>query len=132
MADDRRDHGSIWELYHQELASIEDHDLSGGFKGEHPETRTQENPEHAFFSMLEDISGEGGYFADYTFVEGAIDYMPGTHEALWGCIIDFLSSDSEPTRWFESRDVEIVEGIIPLREMPEDLLRSGSGLDRRA
>lgn len=123
---------SIWDLYYEALESIEEHDLSGGFHGMHPETPDSGNHSHAFFGFLENLSAEGGYHMSFGGVEAPVDYEPITYDVLYDTISDFFESASEPTRWFESPDPEIVSGLIPLREMPEELLRSGSGLDRRA
>lgn len=128
--DDIRD--NIWDFYYNELASIEERDLSGGFAGEHPNHPTRENPGHAFFSFLGDLSNEGGSDVDYGCIDGTEEYKPLSYDLVWDILIDFFRSDNEREIWMESPDVEIATGLIPLREMPEELLRSGSGLDRRA
>lgn len=126
--DDIRD--NIWDFYHNELASIEERDLSGGFAGEHPEYPTRENPGHAFFSFIESLCEdrwEG--FPPFAGNEPD-DFKPRFHEAQWNCIEEFFSTTHG--FWPDIPSPEIIDGTIALREMPEELLRSGSGLDRRA
>jgi transcriptional regulator with XRE-family HTH domain len=124
---------AIWELYEREACSIDKRDLSAGFTGTHPERPTQENPGHAFMTMLEEMAAESGH--TLTFVDSTPDdYEPFNYDAYNDAVDEFLDPDDEYGYCSPDEDacLLIADGQIPLRDMPEELLASGSGPDRRA
>lgn len=126
--------GDIWDLYHQELESIDERDLSGGFTGPHPMMRpTNENPGNPFYTMLEELALDGGYELLFEGVEGG-KLVPMFSEAHHETVDDFLDPEGEHD--FHEPDEDacflIFQGDIPLSDMPKELLESGSGPDRRA
>jgi len=120
----------IRDLYHQELESINERDLFGGFTGLHPDHPTDENPGNPFYRMLEDLAAECGH--DFNFgsmlPEG---FVPFYSEAHADTVDEFLDPEGE-SGYFEDGALLILRGDIPLADMPRELLESGSGLDRRS
>ena len=124
---------AIWELYEREACSIDKRDLSAGFTGTHPARPTQENPGHAFMTMLEEMAAESGH--TLTFVDSTPeDFEPCTYDAYSDAVTEFLYSEDEHAFSWPDEDgsLLIADGLIPLRDMPEELLAFGAGSDRRA
>lgn len=123
----------IWDLYHVELESIEQRDLSGGFTGLHTQRPTRENPGNPFFSMLEGLAGECGHDLNY---EGLYSdsFVPFHSEAHADTVDGFLDPEGEHGYFSPDEDAAwlLLRGDIPLADMPKELLESGSGPDRRA
>jgi len=119
----------VWDLYHEELGSIEKRDLSGGFTGLHPECPTNENPGNPFLSMLDELAGESGYYLNYVDVERG--FVPVFSSAHHDTVLEFLDPENELDvgSW---EAMEIYSGDVPLADMPKELLESGSGLERCA
>jgi transcriptional regulator with XRE-family HTH domain len=125
----------IQDLVNEEFESIKKRDLSGGFSGPHPEVRTKENPGHPFLGMLQDMASDGGdnlWF--YPDAPSANDFVPLSYDAQATFVDEFLDPEGAllPYQIDEDACLLIADGQIPLRDMPEDLLASGSGPDRRA
>ncbi|MHA7828919.1 MAG: helix-turn-helix domain-containing protein [Roseovarius sp.] len=123
---------TIWELYDQELASIEARDLSGGFTGVHPEKATEENPGHPYFTMLEELAGEAGAWVEFS--GSSFDYTPCPFwsDLQFSAADEFLHPDDDADLSSSDDSNLICDGCVPLRDMPENLLKSGSGAERRA
>jgi transcriptional regulator with XRE-family HTH domain len=123
----------IWEVYYEELESIEQRDLSGGFTGLHSQSPTNENPGNPFFSMLEGLAGECGHDLNY---EGLYSesFVPFYSEAHSDTVDKFLDPEGEHAYFEPDEDAcwLLLRGDIPLADMPKELLESGSGPDRRA
>lgn len=125
----------IQDLVNEEFESIQQRDLSGGFSGPHPEVRTKENPGHHFLGMLEDMASEGGdnlvFCPD---APSANDFVPLSYDAQVSIIDNFLDPEGAfvPDQIDEDAWLLISDGQIPIRDMPEELLASGSGPERRA
>lgn len=123
----------IWDLYYEELKSIEQRDLSGGFTDLHPESPSPENPGNPFLGMLEDLAGESGNHLTYEDAEAG-SFVPVFFEALHETIDEFLFPEDEYDIFWEHSDARglIYGGDIPLTDMPKELFESGAGSDRRA
>ena len=123
----------IWDLYYEELKSIEQRDLSGGFTDFHPESPTTENPGNPFLGMLEDLAGESGHYLNYEDVEGG-RFVPVFFDVLHNTVDEFLIPEDELDIIWEYQHARhlIYCGNIPLADMPKELFESGSGPDRRA
>lgn len=123
----------IWNLYHQELESIAQRDLSGGFRGLHPRWRTPENPGHSFHGMLEDIAAECGQ--ELTFEDSPFDdCIPTWYDAHLDAVDELFDPENEYPFNLPDEDAcfKVAYGEIPLRDMPKELLTSGTGPERRA
>lgn len=123
----------IWDLYHEELKSIEKRDLSGGFTGLHSRSRTNQNSGNPFFSMLEELASECGHDLNFEGLEGW-GFVPFYSEAHHDTVEEFLDPEGEQDVLLRDEDAGwlILSGDIPLADMPTELLESGSGPDRRA
>ena len=123
---------SIWDLYGDELASIERRELSGAFTGLHSSERGAENG-HAFLEMLGELGAESGN--EVLFYEASSEDMaPGNCSALERTASDFLDPEGEyQEEWrHEGAFFAIAHGTVLLRNMPKALFESGSGADRVA
>jgi transcriptional regulator with XRE-family HTH domain len=122
---------AVWDIYHEEIASIERRDLSGGFDGDQPEKPDAENPGNPFFEALSDLAGEAGH--EMAFVGCSFNYAP---TPLWNEIhydaVAALLASNDGTFVEDAAWISILDGNIALRDMPEELMKSGSGSDRRA
>jgi len=138
----------IWDLYHEELESIEKRDLSGGFEGEREYIETvsvsgddnASSPErdHAFMVFIENIAEECG-FLEPSFPEwygtSSERMMPSNYfEPHMATISEFFDPENEDRNWYPDVDTmyAVFEGGILLKDMPEELSVSGTGPERRA
>jgi transcriptional regulator with XRE-family HTH domain len=136
----------IWELYDEELASIEKRDLSGGFEGDRElieaaagceESSIDKSPDHAFFMFIESLAEECGY-ADDVMTEwywvSSENMLPNSFLPHKHTISEFFDPENE-NRIFHpdiSTLLGVFHGDILLKDMPEDLFFSGTGPERRA
>ena len=121
----------IWELYNEELASIEQRDLTGVSSSVHPEAQANESHDHAFRSLLEDLAREAACPLIYG-PQSVYDYVPRSCWTHKQAIAEFLNPEEEDLPYDADAFFLIECGRIPLRDMPEELLASGTGADRRA
>lgn len=132
----------IEELYRAECASIDRRDLAGGFEGErevHNDFPGPGEPDNAFFAFLADLSAECGYdrplFPEWDNVSTE-KMTPTFCEPLEKQMEAFFDPESAVKEWDEVTDLtdvslDILHGTVLLRDMPDDLFRSGSGPARR-
>lgn len=119
----------IWALYHEELESIENRDLSGGFNDLHPywngaAGHDPDAPCHPFYDMLEDLAME----CDHEISFGGLtpdDMVPRYHSFHFEAV-DNLFSNDQKAYW------NIHYGHVLLRDMPVALLKSGTPDERIA
>lgn len=121
---------AVWDIYQEEIASIERRDLSGGFDGEQPEKPDVENPGNPLLETIADLAGEAGHTMGFVGCSFSVAPTPFWDDIHFNTLEELLSDDetsAEQAVW-----ASILEGKIALRDMPEELLKSGSASDRRA
>jgi transcriptional regulator with XRE-family HTH domain len=136
----------VWELYYEELESIEKRDLSGGFEGEreyiedtsvsgdnHASTPERD---HAFMVFIEDITKEGG-FSDPSFQEwvwtSSEHMMPDHFVPHYDTISEFFDPENVDRLLYADFEIamQVFQGDILLKDMPDDLFHNGTGPARR-
>lgn len=121
----------ISDVYDAERKSIEERDLAGGFEGMHPEYPTESEPSHPFLAMLSDLAAEAGL--EMNFEEGTSEKITPLFSAQhWEMTTEFVNPEGSDASTFDDERWSILHGIIALRDMPPELLRSGTGDKRRA